>query len=618
MSVIFPSEAPAALAPGVPAGALNGDPDLPDLSDPEVRTTLRSLAIAEATSRSDSFVVLYGSIALLCALLMLPDLGIAKTGCWLALYLLLFASRRYATPARLMATPAKPVAAFIVALINPALIGSVALLCYDSVSQSRFITLTVITVGLLMLQTSLIYGLPWLHRANYLLVNIPFALGWFLSSHELSYAGAGLMIALIAAQEMTAGNLRRGLLPKARLQVANRRLVARLAEQVSALETLNRSKTSLLAAACHDLRQPAHAMGFLIDAMLADEPAGIHRDRLSSLRRSNVSLTGMLTTLMDLSRLDGGSFAVEPSVVDLAEVLDEAWMQFHIDVARKGLAFELDNYELHVLSDPYLLRRIVFNLVSNAIKYTERGHVRISVAERDGQALLRIADTGIGIRQEDQSRVFEEYARLERSAEGLGIGLSVVRRASDLLGHPLRLQSAPGAGTTVELGMEVVTGVVRLAEREGARNDAAAGQKNAAAGCLVALAEDDVESRCAATELLESWGYDVVAGSGLVSLLELLDGLGERLPMMLLTDLHLGRHENGFDIITSVRARPGLEFLPAMMVTGDLSSEVTRRARQAQIGLLHKPVPSQVLRESIESLLESQQTAEPSYAEVTT
>ena len=573
------------------------------MSDPEVAASLRALAIAEATSKSDSFVVFFGSVALLTALLVLPDVGIVRTGIWLGLYLLLFAVRRVAAPALLLRPPERTRAAFFVALLNPALLGLLALLCYDSLSQSRFVALTVIAVGVLMLHTSLLYGLPALHRCNCLLVTIPFALAWLLSGHELGPPAAAFMIAATAAQELAAAALRRGLEPKARLQVANRRLVRRLAEEVSALETLNRSKTSLLAAACHDLRQPAHAMGFLIDAMLADEPTGVRRDRLRSLQRSNVTLTGMLATLMDLTRLDGGGFGVERTVVDLSAVLDEAWLQFHVDVARKGLAFEIDHCDLHVLSDPYLLRRIVFNLVSNAIKYSERGHVRIAVAEQDGRALLSVEDTGIGISHEDQGRVFEEYTRLGRSAEGLGIGLSVVRRASDLLQHPLRLVSEPGVGTTVEIGLAIVPGVVREPARDSVTGSVGPAQRAAGEGVLVALAEDDVESRCAATDLRQSWGYEVVAGSGLTSLMQQLDDLDGREPTMLLTDLHLGRHENGFQIIDAVRARPGLGELPAMMVTGDLGYEVTRKARERQILLLHKPVPSRALRDAVETLM---------------
>ncbi|RZI98884.1 MAG: hypothetical protein EOP39_26220, partial [Rubrivivax sp.] len=202
----------------------------------------------------------------------------------------------------------------------------------------------------------------------------------------------------------------------------NQRLSRQLADQVSALDTLNRSKTSLLAAACHDLRQPAHATGLMIDAAMAEFHDPAIQAQLQRLSTSNATLVGMLSTLMDLARLDSGSFQAVRAPVRLATLLDETRLQFELVALRKGLSLQIEDSPLSVLSDPYLLRRIVFNLVANALKYTERGWVRVSVAAGAHDVVLQVSDSGVGIRPEQQATVFEEYTRLDRSGDGLGIG----------------------------------------------------------------------------------------------------------------------------------------------------------------------------------------------------
>lgn len=380
----------------------------------------------------------------------------------------------------------------------------------------------------------------------------------------------------------------------------NQRLSRQLAEQVQALDALNRSKTSLLAAACHDLRQPAHASGLMIDAAIAEYDDPAIQALLQRLRTSNTSLVGMLSTLMDLARLDSGSFDAMQASVRLDGVLDETRLQFELAALRRGLSLRIDESSLAVLSDPYLLRRIVFNLVANAIKYTERGAVHVWVEEREGCVVLNVTDTGVGIRAEHQAMVFEEYTRLDRAGDGLGIGLSVVKRACELLGHRVQLHSTPGVGTTVSITMDVAPvengGLLGAALPAPPRSAVAVGRRR-----LVALAEDDADAQRAAAQLLDAWGFDVVSAAKLEPLVEELRR-ADRSPSLLMSDLHLVG-ENGFDVIAAIRARPGLEQLPVLMVTGDLDPSTARRAQAMRIALLHKPVPSERLRETIERLL---------------
>ena len=255
----------------------------------------------------------------------------------------------------------------------------------------------------------------------------------------------GRRLALLSAElEQQNGELeRRG----ERLAVISLELEQRNGE----LEQRSASRIRLLAAACHDLRQPAHALGVLAElgSDAQQEPSRFGA-WLQSVKRSTASLGEMLDELMDLGRLDGGHYTPQLSDVSLAELLQDVALHFGGLARRKGLTLEVVPADGHVVSDRHLLRRIVFNLVSNAIKYTDTGFVRVSAQpDADADAVqLRVQDSGPGIPPDKLDDVFRDYVRLNptKAAEGLGIGLSIVRRAAELLGHGLTLASPPGGG----------------------------------------------------------------------------------------------------------------------------------------------------------------------------
>ena len=238
-----------------------------------------------------------------------------------------------------------------------------------------------------------------------------------------------------------------------------------------------------------------------------------------------------------------------------------------------------------MVPDRHLLRRILFNLVSNAIKYTDTGAVSILVAADGALARLTVQDTGPGIPPDKLDDVFRDDVRLNplKAAEGLGIGLSIVRRAAELLGHPLSLRSEPGQGTAVSLSLPV-----SAAPRGDMppRTPEAAG---ASTGALIAVMEDDVDVRDAMTALLAPWGYRVVAGADASSLLAT-RGEQALVPALVITDLHLDG-SNGLTEVERLRQALQAPTLPALLVTGDLDETVTRQAAQARVFVAHKPLP---------------------------
>lgn len=368
-----------------------------------------------------------------------------------------------------------------------------------------------------------------------------------------------------------------------------------LATRNAQLEERSSSRIRMLAAACHDLRQPAHALGMLaelgVDAIREPDTS---RTWLRSIKRCSATLSEMLGELMDLSRLDGGHYAPVIDTVSLDELLHDVRLQYSELAQRKGLAFDAPPCGLQVRSDRQLLRRMVFNGVANAVKYTRTGSVTVSAHVEGGQVRLVVADTGPGIPADKLDDVFQDHVRLDprQAVDGLGIGLSIVRRAAQLLGHAVSLDSVVGMGTrfTLALGAPVDTS---FADGDAA-DDGPVGN-----GRLVALIENDPSIRDAMSAVLRRWGFAVAAGGSADAVLDAAQGGTVDL---VITDLHLDQGD-GLDAVAAVRSRTGRATLPALLVTGDLDAAIAARAAAQHVQLTHKPLPPMRLLAAVTAAL---------------
>ncbi len=383
-----------------------------------------------------------------------------------------------------------------------------------------------------------------------------------------------------------------------RLQWAQRRklgvLSAQLQQRNESLEDLNAKRTRLLAAACHDLRQPAHALGMLAETVSSTDAPAVLDSRLASIRRCCASLCDMLSMLMDLHRLEQGHYAPEIGPVALDTLLEEVELHFTIAAMQKGLSLKVRRCGAWVRTDPNLLRRIVFNLVSNAIRYTPRGRIGVDCRIVGDDVRLCVADTGIGIPRERLDDVFTEYVQLDRtgSADGLGIGLAIVKRAADLIGHRLHIESEPGRGTALSVDLPLHAGPPPSLTDGSTPEDHARPDPSQ----LIAIIENDRECREALHGLLASWGHTVVSGKDSDAVAaQLAPGTA---PALVISDLHLGT-EDGFGAIDTLRRRAGDPRLQALLLTGDLDATVAERAAASAVTLLHKPVQARRLRLAI-------------------
>ncbi len=359
-------------------------------------------------------------------------------------------------------------------------------------------------------------------------------------------------------------------------------------------EAANRAKTRFLASASHDLRQPMHTLS-LFSAALTMRPLDAASQEIARhIDTALQALGAQLDALLDVSKLDAGVVPVRPASFPLRDFL-ERHREEYLPLARgKGLALTLEcPAEAVCETDEALLGRILRNLLENAIKYTAAGEIRMRVRREDRSWLVSVQDTGVGIPQAEQQRVFEEFYQLgnpERDrTRGLGLGLSIVRRLARLLDVGISMESTPGVGTTFTL--TVPQG------RATTPSDASEGHAPASdrlEGIRILVLDDEEAVRLGMRALLQALGCSVdLAGT----VAEAIAHCEAASPDLALVDLRLRGEEDGIAAVAQLRRlRPGL---PAIFVSGDTAPERLKQAHAAGIPLLHKPVTADTLRRAI-------------------
>ena len=375
-------------------------------------------------------------------------------------------------------------------------------------------------------------------------------------------------------------------------------------EARASAEAANRSKSQLLAAASHDLRQPLHALGLYIAALAARAQEEAWQPLVTSIQRAVAALEGQFEQLLDLSRLEAGALTPTQARVSLAALFAKVADELRPHAEHKGLALRVAGTRLAARSDPALLERIVRNLVANAIRYTEHGGVLVGARRLAGGVAIDVVDTGVGIPPDLQSRIFEEFYQVRdrhtsRAHAGLGLGLAIVRRLATLLAHRVDVVSRVGRGSRFRVVAEAAAPVpVKRAVAKAARR---ARTSVAMTGAVIAVVDDDPYAVDAMSALFETWGARV-AGGGAID--DVLDALGrlERYPDLLVADLRLANGDDGVAVVHRLRDELGI-VVPALLVSGDTSPAAERDARSAGLPLLGKPVVPAALHAAAVGLL---------------
>ncbi|MER8829097.1 PAS-domain containing protein [Mesorhizobium sp. M0938] len=363
-----------------------------------------------------------------------------------------------------------------------------------------------------------------------------------------------------------------------------------LAQAQMLAEEANLGKTRFLAAAGHDILQPLNAARLYCSSLIEKAGKGPAGKAAVNIESSLESVETILGAVLDISRLDAGAMKPDDTVFRLGELLRQIGNDFQPLASERKLGLTIMPSSLSVMTDRNLLRRLIQNLVSNAIKYTRRGHVLVGVRRRGELVEIQVIDTGIGIAGDKLNTVFREFTRLDegaREAEGLGLGLSIVDRIARVLRLEIRIFSNPGKGTRFSVILPVA------AAQEPRREVAAKVPVRTAAslaGLRVLCIDNDARILDGMRLLLEGWGCSVETFSGS----ETIEGSGMRRPDIVLADYHLDG-ETGLEVIAKLRAIHGQD-MPAVLVTADRSSEVRASAGRLDVPVMNKPLKPAVLR----------------------
>jgi signal transduction histidine kinase len=351
----------------------------------------------------------------------------------------------------------------------------------------------------------------------------------------------------------------------------------------------NRSKSLFMAAASHDLRQPLYAISLLAETLALHDLPEPAKAIVEQQEQSLGALRRMFDDLLDLSRFDSGDVKPRIGPVFLTDILAGLYREYRPLCESKGLRFETEEAEAFVSTDFDLLGRLLRNLIGNAVRYTDAGTVRVSSRAVGDAVFVEIADTGRGIDPADQQRIFQEFVQLdnpERNREkGVGLGLSIVQRIANLLGHEVRLVSEPKRGTLVTVQLPRVDGLPE--QREGGPRQAAE-VPAVRLGTYVWIVEDDALVRSAlATHLgTLSIRHDFAVDRADLEALAAVSGW----PDYVLLDDMLGRAETGLDLANWLADRVPPERI--LLVTGNTEPERLRELHESRFRVLRKPVSS--------------------------
>lgn len=361
-------------------------------------------------------------------------------------------------------------------------------------------------------------------------------------------------------------------------------------------EEANRSKTRFLRAASHDLLQPLSAAKLFLSALKDTDLNELQSELTQRLAGAFESVEELMHAVLDISRLDSQRIEFQRKPVDLGGLFRRLAIEYAPMAEAKELRLSVAPTSVVVESDPTFLRRIAQNLISNAIKYTDKGGVLVGVRKRGGRAWLEIMDTGIGIAATDRARIFDEFQRVGREggAPGMGLGLSIVRRACAKLGHPIAMDSEPGRGTVFRISLPLIT-----PEAEVKGSAAALCGLSLRGRVALVIENDDAMRRAYQLILTDRLGMAARVTGGIA---EALAQMGDDPPDVVIADYNLDNGDNGLQAIRELRAAAG-QAVPAIIVSARRDPELGRASLEMGVPVLEKPIHPEDLQATLHSML---------------
>jgi signal transduction histidine kinase len=367
-------------------------------------------------------------------------------------------------------------------------------------------------------------------------------------------------------------------------------------------EAASSLKSSVLISVTHDLLQPLNAARLTLSALAELVES---RDRMllvEQVDRSLITLEDLLRSLLEIAKLDAGALRPEVRPIAITPPFEQLRSEFEPIAEKQGLSLRICPSSLAVASDPMMLRRILQNLLANALRYTRAGGVVMGCRRRGDRVCIQVSDTGPGIPTAQQEAIFSEFQRGEASANdqaGFGLGLSIVRRFATALGHEVRISSEVGRGSTffLELPRADPANVVDESHEAQLVDRRYGGLE----GAKILLIENDPSGAEAMAALLEGWGCDVATTRSTADALQRLGELGGS-PDAIVADLHLDHGESGLAAVEAIRQSMKMD-VPAMIITADYSEKAAKEASFHGLEVMKKPVKPAEMRALLSFLL---------------
>jgi PAS domain S-box-containing protein len=362
-------------------------------------------------------------------------------------------------------------------------------------------------------------------------------------------------------------------------------------------ERANQAKSKFLAAASHDLRQPVQSLALLFSVLqrqvAVDSKAAA---TVNMMKAAMKGLHGLLSAVLDISRLDAGVVTPVPEYIDLVALVSRLAAEYAPKAASKGLEFRVAAQPLGVRTDPNLLERTLRNLIENALRYTGNGGVLVGVRRRQASARIDVIDTGVGIPQGRQAEIFEEFHQLHNPGrdldQGLGLGLAIVARLAELMGAQVDVASRPGRGSRFSILLPLASDDGQTVAPPIPRDDP---------GGRVLIIEDNEVVLHSLEASLQDWGYETLVATSGENALELAESEGWRFNAIV-TDQRLGAGLAGSEAAKEIERRANRAF-PTLVVTGDTAAQRIIEIEASGFALLHKPVDPDDLRRKLAQIL---------------
>jgi signal transduction histidine kinase len=479
--------------------------------------------------------------------------------------------------------------------------GAAGILFFLADSTATLVFLTIILAGMSAGTIASHSSWPPAQLSYAILTMMPISLRYLAEDSDLWVLGPMCMIyffnILVFSRQTS-----RTLIESIRLRLEKQKLVLQLRDEMAAAEQArqraedaNLAKSKFLAAASHDLRQPLHAVNLFIEALRNEKDPSRAETVLASLGASAQALEELLNELLDISKLEAGLFKPQTRVVALQEIFAALERELQPVAEENGIELGFVATHLKIESDPNMLGRILRNIITNAIRYTDKGAVLVGCRRKGGRVAITVCDTGPGIAPEHHRAIFREFYQLGNPArdrrKGLGLGLAIVDGLCRILDHPLELKSKLGHGTTFQVQVPIAVDTATY------REEIPAETSLGLHGYAVLVIDDEPAICQAMAEVLERWGCQALTARNAQDALTQLSASGF-CPDVIIADYRLEDGRTGTEAIAAVRDQLGHP-VPAAILTGDTAPERLREASASGFLLLHKPVNPARLRAAL-------------------